>query len=116
MADRVYLEKLFYLYQEFKEGQVLGYSDEMDLLSKTLAFFPLVADRMKKQLDNLDQLAAVHFKSRWNIPLNLYDVAIFRQKEYLTKILARPDQNPAKFLRRKNIVHNIIAQSQSQVP
>jgi hypothetical protein len=116
MADRVYLEKLFYLYREFKEGQVSGYSDEMDLLSKTLAFFPLVADRMENQLDKLDQLAAVHFKSRWNIPWNLYDVAIYRQKEYLTKILARPDHNPAKFLRRKNIVQNIIARSQSQVP
>ncbi len=116
MADRVYLEKLFYLYREFKEGQVLGYSDEMDLLTKTLDFFPLVADRMKKQFDNLDQLAAIHFKSRWNIPCNLYDVAIHRQKQYLTKLLARPDHDPAKFLRRKNIVHNIIAQTQKRVP
>jgi hypothetical protein len=115
MADRIYLEKLFYLYREFKEGQVLGYRDELDLLAKTLAFFPLMADRMQNQLDKLDQLAAVHFKSRWNIPQNLYTVAINRQKEYLTKILARPDQNPANFLRRKNIVHNILARSQTHV-
>jgi hypothetical protein len=116
MADRIYLEKLFYLYREFKEGQVRGYRDEMDLLAKTLAFFPLVADRIENQLDKLDQLAAVHFKSRWNIPLNLYDVAINRQKEYLEKILARPEQDPARFLRRKNIVHNIFARSPRQAP
>lgn len=41
MADRIYLEKLFYLYREFEEGKVLDYADEMDLLAKTLSFFPL---------------------------------------------------------------------------
>ncbi len=107
MADRIYLEKLFYLYREFKEGHVRGYSDEMDLLTKTLVFFPFVADRIKNQLDGLDQLAGAHFKSRWNISRNLYDVAIERQMRYLTHILSRANQDPAVFLRRKRIVGRI---------
>jgi len=110
MADRIYLEKLFYLYREFKEGQVLGYSDEMDLLTKTLGFFPFVADRINNQLDGLDRLAGAHFKSRWNISRNLYEVAIERQRRYLAQILSRPNQDPASFLRRKRIVGNIIEQ------
>ncbi len=110
MADRIYLEKLFYLYREFREGQVQGYSDEMDLLTKTLGFFPFVAGRIKNQLEGLDQLAGAHFKSRWNISQNLYEVAIERQRLYLMQILARPNQDPAVFLRRKRIVGGIIEQ------
>lgn len=112
MADRIYLEKLFYLYREFKEGKVRGYRDEMDLLAKTLAFFPMVADRIENQLDKLDQLAAAHFNNRWNIPQNLYHLAINRQKAYLQKILARQDSDPADFLRRKRIVQNLVMQMQ----
>jgi hypothetical protein len=40
MADRIYLEKLFYLYREFEEGKVLDYADEMDLLAKDPLVFP----------------------------------------------------------------------------
>ncbi len=112
MADRIYLEKLFYLYREFEEGKVPGYRDERDLLAKTLAFFPMVADRIESQLDKLDQLAGAHFKSRWNIPHNLYAVAIERQKEYLMKILAQPGKDPAEFLRRKQIVPRLLMQAQ----
>jgi hypothetical protein len=32
LADRIYLEKLFYLYREFEEGRVEGYYNEMDML------------------------------------------------------------------------------------
>jgi len=32
MADRTYLEKLVFLYEEFREGQVSGYRNELDLL------------------------------------------------------------------------------------
>ena len=109
MADRIYLEKLFYLYREFKEGNVTEYADEMDLLAKTLSFFPLVAQRLKEQLGGCDQLAKAHFKARWNIPQNLYQQAIEKQKRYLEHILAHPDVDPAHFLRRKNIVSRILS-------
>jgi hypothetical protein len=104
MADRIYLEKLFYLYREFKEGEVSDYADEMDLLTKTLAFFPMVDQRIKEQLGGYDQMAKAHFASRWNISRNLYQEAIDKQKRYLEFILSQPDCDPAKFLRRKNIV------------
>ena len=101
MADRIYLEKLFYLYREFEEGQVSDYSDEMDLLVKTLSFFPLVHRRFEEQLGGCDHLAKAHFSVRWNISRNLYHVAIEKQKHYLEHILAHPDCDPAKFLRPK---------------
>ncbi len=108
MADRIYLEKLFYLYREFKEGQVTDFTDEMDLLSKTLSFFPMVAKRFKNQLAGLDKVANAHFRARWNISENLYQVTINKQRRYLEHILAHPDRDPSEFLRRKQIVRKLL--------
>ena len=107
MADRIYLEKLFFLYREFKEGHIEGYGDEMDMLKKSLSFFDIADERMRGQLDNFDQMAAAHFKIRWNIPHNLYQVAIEKHRRYLKQILSQSDCDPARFLRRNQIVQNL---------
>ena len=112
MADRIYLEKLFYLFKEFEEGQVTAYSDEMDMLQKTLDFFPMVHKRVKEQLGGYDKLAKPHFNRRWGISGNLYQVAIERQHQYLAGILAKPDQDISKCLRRKKIVQDILTARQ----
>ena len=109
MADRIYLEKLFYLYREFEEGNVSDYADEMDLLYKTLDFFPFVRGRLKDALGGYDQLARAHFAARWNISKNLYRMAIEKQEHYLKYILSHPGLDPATFLRRKNIVARILS-------
>ena len=114
MADRIYLEKLFYLFKEFEEGQVTAYSDEMDLLQKTLAFFPLVQKRVKEQLGGYDRLAKPHFNRRWGVSVNLYQVAIERQHHYLEEILAKPGKDISKHLRRKKIVHKILKERQTR--
>lgn len=106
MADRIYLEKLFHLYREFEEGQVNAYADEMDLLNKTLLFFPMVKERIRMQLGGCDNLAKVHFSRRWGIPENLYQVTIEKQKKYLEHILSHPDRDPIEFLRRKQIARS----------
>jgi len=113
MADRIYLEKLFYLFKEFEEGQVTIYSDEMDMLQKTLAFFPMVQKRVKEQLGGYDKLARPHFNRRWGVSVNLYQVAIERQHQYLAKILADPAQDISKCLRRKKIVHEILKEKRA---
>lgn len=108
MADRIYLEKLFYLYREFEEGQVKAYADEMDLLQKTLAFFPMVEKRVKEQLGGYDALAKPHFARRWGKSENFYRIAIERQYQYLSYILSQPDKDLSKFLRRKQIVQKLL--------
>lgn len=107
MADRIYLEKLFFLYREFEEGRVEGYYNEMDMLKKSLTFFETAKDRISIQLDGLDRLAAPHFRVRWNIPRNLYQDAIEKHRHYLAHILSLPDCDPIKFLRRNQIVQNL---------
>ena len=107
MADRIYLEKLFFLYREFEEGCVEGYSDEMDLLKKSLSFFDIAHKRLSTQLDGLDRLATAHFNVRWNIPQNLYHIAIEKHQRYLGYVLTKPECDPSLFLRRKQIVQTL---------
>lgn len=111
LADRIYLEKLFYLYREFKEGRVEGYHDEMDMLKKSLTFFDTAEDRIANQLDGFDRLAAAHFRVRWDISRNLYQDAIEKHRHYLAYILSQPDCDPSQFLRRSQIIRNLKKES-----
>lgn len=107
MADRIYLEKLFYLFREFEEGHVQGYYDEMDMFKKSMTFFDTANHRISKQLDGLDRLAAAHFRVRWDIPQNLYQDAIEKHRHYLAHILSQTKCDPGKYLRRNQIVQNL---------
>ncbi len=107
MADRIYLEKLLFLYYEFKEAGIGDYESEVDLLQKTLAFYDFIAQRLKMTLDATDRFASSHFASRWGAHANLYDVAIKKQKSYLRQILEIQDSDPRDHLRRGGIVDKI---------
>jgi hypothetical protein len=103
MADRVYLEKLLYLYHEFKEGGVSHYTSEIDLLRKTIGFYQFVAQRLSPIADMIDRLTRRHFTARWDVDINLYQVAIDSQKQYLQFILNQAG-DPRDHLRRQDIV------------
>jgi hypothetical protein len=107
MSDRVYLEKLLFLYHEFEEGEFGDYSGEEDLLRKTIWFFDFVMDYMRKTLSKTDDYLKLHFLCRWGIDRNLYDRAINRHKEYLQKILKLPDNELWDCLKRSGIVEKV---------
>ncbi len=118
MADRVYLEKLLYLYHEFKEGGIGNYTGEVDLLRKTIGFYQLVDQRLSAIAEMIDRLAQRHFAARWNIDVNLYRAPIVNQKEYLRFILDQPG-DPRTHLRRQDIVqkvHQTYGDSESPLP
>jgi len=106
MADRTHLEKLIYLYQEFREGMVSGYDSAEDLLRKTVGFYDLVQDRLINKLDGVDRYMIFHFRERWKIDTDLYRTAIENEKEYLYKIILKEDNELLDQLRRKGIVVN----------
>ena len=103
MSARIYLEKLLFLYQEFKEARVGGYQSEVDLLKQTVAFHGLISKRFKRQLIKIDKFATAHFAARWKVSRNLYNEAILRQKKYLQKVLLIPDVDPLAYLNRDGI-------------
>ncbi|HBU70467.1 MAG TPA: hypothetical protein DEE98_08835, partial [Elusimicrobia bacterium] len=87
MASRTYLERLLYLYKEFKEGHVKGFNSEFELLQKTLEFKAGMKTRLNEILLNLWSYCVPHFKKRYGLGANLYSLAIDRHAEYLKKIL-----------------------------
>ncbi|MBT3311706.1 MAG: hypothetical protein HN737_11165 [Desulfobacterales bacterium] len=108
MADRAYLEKLLFLYYEFKEAGLGGYKSEIDLLRETIGFFDFIEERLEKVLDSTDLFMDSHFTSRWNIDRNLYRVSIENQKKYLQQIFENPDLDPLEHLKRDGIVNRAI--------
>jgi len=104
LSDRTYLEKLLFLYREFKEAGIGGYSGERHLLEQTVAFYDSVSHRLESTFSQAYSLAQGHLAARWNIQTNLYRNAIENQKSYLKQILEDPDTNHRKHFKRDGIV------------
>ena len=107
MADRIYLEKLLFLYSEFKEAGIGDYESQVDLLQKTSAFYDFIAQRLKTTLNATDRFVSSHFASRWGTHTNLYHIAIENQRNYLKQVLEIQDSDPRDHLKRDGIVDKI---------
>ena len=107
MADRTYLEKLLFLYYEFREGGVGDYKSEVDLLRKTVGFYDFIARRREKTADITDRFMRLHLVSRWDIHTNLYIESIERQRNYLKQIFETSGSDPRTHLKREGIVDKV---------
>ena len=103
MADRIYLEKLLHLYEEFREAEVAKYIDELDLLRKTKGFYEMVKQRLGGEFDGVYDYVQHHFRERWGIDRNLYIEAIESNIGYLTYILDNHERNYRNHLRRTHV-------------
>ena len=101
MASRTYLERLIYLYGEFREGNVKGFPSELVLLKKTMKFYDETKKRLKYTLGGVDRYMSCHFRERYGIKDDLYMRAINRQITYLKEILKYEQKSLQKKLRRK---------------
>jgi hypothetical protein len=107
MADRTYLEKLLFLFVEFKEGNVPGFESELDLLRKTLQFHQVAKKRLATEMSGMDSFMRVHFEIRWGVKEDLYDNAIEGQMRYLKSILETHGAEYRDFLRRDGIAKKL---------
>lgn len=103
MADRQYLEKLLFLYYEFREAGVPGYSTEFDILKNTLAFYETTRSRLDNTLSGVYSLASAYFEKRHNINRNLYIESIENQMAYLRSILEDSSSNFRTKLKRMDM-------------
>jgi len=101
MASRTYLERLVFLYREFKEGHVKGYSSEFELLKKTLEFYEQTKVRLENIFKGVNKYAVYHFRKRYGIGKDLYQVTIDREISYLKKILGNERGAFKNMLKRK---------------
>jgi hypothetical protein len=107
MADRIYLEKLLFLYHEFREAEMGNFKNEVDFLHQTLNFFELSDKRFKETLDNVSRFMLPHFKARWGINENLYILSLENQRKFLEKILADTNISIYQELKRSSIVQKV---------
>jgi hypothetical protein len=107
MADRTYLEKLLFLYYEFKEGGILGYADELDLLKKTMDFYDMTQKRFTNVLGGMNKYMRYHFKARWNLDKDLYMEAVKNHIHYLEFILENHEKDYRGHLKRGGMVEKL---------
>ena len=103
MSDRAYLEKLLFLYYEFKEAGFAGYETEFDMLRKTMGFYELTVSRLDGDLGGVRAMARRHFAERWGADHDLYAEAMGRQMDYLQNILDDASTNFRKKLKRLDL-------------
>jgi hypothetical protein len=111
MADRLYLEKLLYLYREFQEGGVPGFSSEFDLLRKTQSFYENVSRRrLREDLDNVCAYMRLHFRNRFGEDRDFYQEGIDKNIRYLQETVLQYETDYRRMLRRAGIVAELATQ------
>lgn len=106
MADRVYLEKLLFLYYEFREAGIRGFNTEYDIIRKTVDFYEVTRKKFEDDYMQMYQYVKYHFKERFDIDRNLYVEAIDRHIAYLRKIIADDTSNFRHKLKRATWVND----------
>jgi hypothetical protein len=109
MSDRVYLEKLLFLYYEFKEAGIQGFDTEFDIIRKTVDFYGMAKNKFMNDYLNTYRYAKYHFKERFGVDNNLYMKAINRHISYLKKIIKDDTTNFRHKLKRAPWVHDDIS-------
>ncbi len=100
MADRTYLEKLLFLFYEFREAGIMGYDSELDILKKTTDFYAMTQRRFSTELDSANEYMPHHFKARWSLDRDLYMEAIEKNISYLKFLLENHQKDYRDYLRR----------------
>ena len=105
MSSRTYLEKLPFLYLEFREAFIDDYEDELDLLRRTIDFYKITVKRLRDEFGGVNNYARYHFQKRWNIDSDLYREAIEKNISYLKKVLKEhPNDYQCRFRRKEAMV------------
>jgi hypothetical protein len=108
IADRIYLEKLLYLYEEFAEAHIPGFDSELDLLKKTGFFYEEISKkRLNNDLGGVSKLMHHHFRERWAIDKDLYEEYIEKNIDYLKGVLQRHEESYRMMLKRGGIVKGL---------
>jgi hypothetical protein len=107
IADRTYLEKLLFLFQELSEVHVLGFRTELELLENTLESYRRALHRMENDLDDVKVYFAKHFRERWEIDYDMYGDAIESNLSYLSHLLENHRNDYREKLQRGGLLKRL---------
>ena len=104
MADRTYLEKLLFLYLEFKEAHFGNYQNIYDLLRQTKSFYAITREKLDGAFGGMYVNLAHHFKEVMGVENNYYLESIEKNIAYLEKVVALNEAEYLSMLKRGGIV------------
>ncbi len=104
MADRTYLEKLLFLYLEFKEAHFGGYQNVHDLLNKTRYFYVATRKKLDESFAGVYTKLSFHFQDVFGVENNYYLESIEKNMAYLATITALNKAEHRSMLKRGGIV------------
>jgi hypothetical protein len=103
MADRTYLEKLLFLYLEFKEANFGNYQNMYDLLRQTNTFYALTREKLDGALGGMYAKLSFFFKDVMGVENNYYLESIEKNIAYLSKVIAQNEVEYLSMLKRGGI-------------
>lgn len=109
MADRHYLEKLIYLFDEFEEAHMGNYENVHDMLRKSRGFFAVILDKLDSEYNSLYEMLEHHFIDTLGQKRNYYMESIKKNMDYLAKVTAMDESEYLDHLRRGNIIKDHLA-------
>ena len=109
MADRTYLEKLLFLYLEFKEANFGNYQNTYDLLRQTKKFYDVTREKLDGPFGMLYINLAHHFKDMLGVEKDFYLESIEKNIAYLSKVIALNEEEYLSMLKRGGIVEKSLA-------
>lgn len=105
MADRTYLEKLLFLYIEFKEANFGNYSSLHDLLGQTKNFYDATKDKkLEGTFEGIYKKLNLHFAKYLGTDRNYYLESIENNIAYLAKVISLDQANSLAMLKRGGII------------
>lgn len=107
MADRTYLEKLLFLYFEFKEAHLGNYHNMHELLNGTQHFYETTQLKLDSEFAGLYKLLEPHFKDWFGIAHNYYLESIHKNMDYLARIIQLNEAEYLTLLKRGGIVEKM---------
>jgi hypothetical protein len=103
MADRTYLEKLLFLYLEFKEARFGNYQSVYDLLRQTKSFYAITREKLEGAFGGMYANLSFHFKDVMGVENNYYLESIEKNIAYLSKVIALNEAEYLSMLKRGGI-------------
>jgi hypothetical protein len=105
MADRSYLEKLLFLFFEFREAEMGDFKSMSDLLYRTRDFYGLSRKKLDQEYESAYQYLEFHFKDWFGVAQNYYLDSIDKNIAYLSQIISDEDETVFfQNLKRRGIV------------
>ncbi len=111
MADRIYLEKLLFLYLEFREAHFGSYQSMYDLLCQTNRFYEMTREKLDGVLGGIYKKLSFHFRDTMGVDNNYYLEAIEKNMAYLSKVVARDEAELFSMLKRSGVAEKTRALS-----